>query len=266
MDLIGLAGITIGRFRIHCATGVNPNPLDVFYDGKFKEWQEYQNKRNFECDHIISLINLGGTNWLFAGVYQVHGVQPRSNDKKSWFKYSTSELSGLEHLTGKAIITFTKNFRASYLKGERYVDSLVVQEIKPERQTIEDFPGYNKVNLPFGRLKTVVRQEIKSWKSTLSNVAGVYLIVDMMTGKMYVGCAFGGEGIWQRWCDYERTRHGDNKELRQLLAEKGDEYASNFVFTILEVIDLNASEKDVTTRESHWKDVLLTRKFGYNSN
>lgn len=261
MDLIRLAGLTIGKFKIHCATGEDPTPLEAFYDGKFKKWQEYQTKRNFECEHIISLISLEGSDWLFAGVYKVHGVQPWSFD----FKYSTSEVSGLEHLAGRAIIEFNKQFRASYLNGERYADSLIVKEIKPERQLFGDFPGYNKVYLPFRGLKTVVRQELQSWKTALSNVAGIYLIADKMNGKQYVGSAYGDMGIWQRWCVYADTEHGGNKELRQQLSDKSDEYAMNFLFTILEIIDLNASKEYVTAREGHWKDALLSRQFGYNS-
>lgn len=266
MDLIRLAGLTMGRFKIHCATGINPTPLEAFYDGEFKKWQEYQNNRNFKCDQIISLIHLGGAEWLFAGVYKVHGVKPKSNNKKSWFEYSTSELPGLEHLTGRAVIIFDRRFRNSYLKGERYGEYLAVKEIKAERQSIGDFPGCNKVCLPFRGLKTVIRQELQSWKTALSNVAGVYLIADTKTGKQYVGSAYGDVGIWQRWCAYAGTGHGGNKELRQLLFGKGDDYAVNFLLTILEVIDLNASKEHVTAREGHWKGVLLTRRYGYNSN
>ena len=266
IDLVRLAGITIGKLKIHCATGSNPTPLEAFYDGKFREWQEYQNNRNFKCDHIISLIHLGGSDWLFAGIYKVNSCIPKSNNEKTWFEYSTSELLGLDHLAGRAVINFSKDFRASYLNGERYVDQLIVKEIKPERQSIGDFPGYNKVFLPLRGLKTVVRQQLQSWKTALSNVAGIYLIADTMTGKQYVGSAYGDAGIWQRWCAYADTGHGGNKELRNLLRDKGDNYALNFLFTILEVIDLNASMDYVTTRECHWKDALLTRQYGYNSN
>lgn len=266
MDLIRLAGLEMRKFKIHCATGTNPTPLEAFYDGEFKKWQEYQNNRNFQCDHILSLIHIGGSEWLFAGVYKVNGVQPKSNDKKSWFEYSTSEIPGLEHLTGKAIVVFNKQFRASYLKGDRYADSLLVKEIKPERQSIGDFPGYNKVCLPFRGLKTVVRQQLQSWKTALSNIAGIYLISDTMTGKQYVGSACGDVGIWERWCAYADTGHGGNKELRDLLSDKGNDYALNFQFTILEVVDLNASLEYIASRECHWKDALLTRQYGYNKN
>jgi hypothetical protein len=266
IDLIRLVDITIGKFKIHCATGSNPTPLEAFYDGEFRKWQEYQNNRNFNCDHIISLIHLGGSDWLFAGIYNVNGCTQKSNNEKSWFDYSTSELPGLEHLVGRAVIDFNKNFRASYLNGERYVDQLIVKEIKPERQSIGDFPGYNKVCLPLRGLKTVVRQQLQSWKTALSNVAGIYLIADTLTGKQYVGSAYGDAGIWQRWCAYAETGHGGNKELRELLKDEGETYALNFIITILEVIDLNASMDYVAGRECHWKDALLTRQYGYNSN
>jgi len=266
MDLIRLAGLTMDGFKIHFATGTNPTPLEAFYDGEFKGWQEYQTKRNFERKRILSLIHLGGSDWLFAGVYDVHGVQPKSDNTKSWYEYSTLEVHGLDHLIGRAIIKFNKQFRASYLIGEKYCESLIVKEIKPERQSLGDFPGYNKVCLSFRGLNTVVRQELQSWKTALSNVAGVYLIADTVTGKQYVGSAYGDEGLWQRWCAYAATGHGGNKEPRQLLHEKGKDYAINFLFTILEVIDLNASKDYVIARECHWKDALMTRQFGYNSN
>lgn len=264
MDLIGLAGVKMGKFKIHCATGENPTPLEAFYDGTFKEWQEHQNQRNFQCEHIISLIYLGSSDWLFAGIYKVLGVQPKASSTKSWFEYSTAEVPGVDHLVGRAVISFKKDFRASYLRGECYADHLRVKEIKAERQSVGDFPGYNRVNLSYRSLKTIVRQELQSWKTALSNVAGVYLIVDDKTGKQYVGSAYGAAGIWQRWSAYSATGHGGNNELKQLLAEKGDEYSLNFLFTVLEVVDINASNEFVLGRESHWKDVLLTRKYGYN--
>lgn len=266
IDLIDLAGIKMGRFKIHCATGMNPTPLEAFYDGAFKKWQEWQRNKNVQCDHILSLIHLGRSQWLFAGVYRVNGVQAKSNKQKSWFEYSTSEGDGLEHLTGRVIVAFSKKFRASYLKGARYGKFLIVTEIKPERQAIRDFPGYNRVCLSFRELKTIARQALQSWQTALSNVAGIYLISDTTEGKHYVGSAYGDEGLWQRWCAYAETSHGGNKELRRLLSDKGRDYASHFRFTILEVIDLNASKEYVSSREAHWKDVLLTRQYGYNSN
>jgi hypothetical protein len=266
LELIYLAGVRMYQFKIHCATGTNPTPLEAFYEGTFRQWQEYQHHKNFEYDQILSLIHLGGSDWLFAGVYDVHGVQMKSSGQKSWYEYGTSELAGLEHLTGKVIITFDKKFRASYLKGDRFGDSLIVKEIKSERQSVGEFPGYNRICLPFHLLQIIIHQELQSWKTALSNISGVYLIADSKTGKQYIGSAYGDEGIWQRWLVYAETGHGGNKELRKLLNDEGKNYATNFLFTILEVVDLNASKEYIITRECHWKDALLTRKFGYNEN
>jgi hypothetical protein len=64
-DLIELSGIQLSNFKIHYATGKSNPPLEAYYDGKFKEWQEYQNQKNFECDQIIALINYDRDQWLF---------------------------------------------------------------------------------------------------------------------------------------------------------------------------------------------------------
>jgi hypothetical protein len=83
---------------------------------------------------------------------------------------------------------------------------------------------------------------------------------------VYVGSAYGGDGIWQRWTAYVKTGHGGNKEIKALLKQKGANYAWNFQFSILEVTDLNANEDHAIKREAHWKKVLLSREFGYNKN
>ena len=265
-DIIELSGIQLQNFKINCATGrINP-PLEAFYDGKFKEWQEYQNQKNFECDQIVSLINIFRDNWLFAGIFKVHSVKEKSTRKKTWFEYSTSEIPGLDHLTGKAIIKFEKSFRASYLKGQKFIDQLIVTEIRPKKMSIGDFPGYNSVLLSNRLLKTIVRENLASWKSALSNVSGVYVIVDKKAGKQYVGSAHGGEGLWQRWVAYTKNGHGGNKELRKLLNTKGQDHVENFQYSILEVCDINANDEYIISRETHWKNVLCSREFGYNKN
>jgi len=156
MDLIGLAGVKLGKFKIHCVTGDNPTPLEAFYDGTFKQWQESQNNRNFECEHVISLIQLGNSDWLFAGAYKILGVQQKANHTKTWYEYLTAEINGIEHLVGRAVVSFEKKFRASYLRGERYADSLIIKEIKAERQSIGEFPGFNRTCVSYRVLKTIV--------------------------------------------------------------------------------------------------------------
>jgi len=265
-QLIDLAGVSLGRFKIHCAKAQShPTPLERFFDGEFKEWQEGQNQHNFNCDKIVSLIFLHGNKWLFAGVYSVLGVE-RPTKERTWFKYSTEYVAGLEHIVGRAIVTFERSFRASYLKGENYGDQLFVSEIRDQRMSVGDFPGYNAVLLSYSLLRTIIREDLDSWRSPLSNVSGVYVITDNNTGKFYVGSAYGGDGIWQRWQAYAKTGHGGNKELKALLRKPRQAYVQHFQFSVLEVCDLNASKAYVISREVHWKDVLRSREFGYNEN
>ena len=266
IDLINLSGITLGHYKIHCATGIKTSPLEAFFEGKFKEWQESQNQPNFQCDEILALIHLNKDRWLFAGIYKVLGVKKRKEGKRTRYYYSTKEITGLEHLTGRGIIKFEKNFRASYLVGKKHSENLVVSEIRDQRMSVGEFPGYNSVRLSYRLLSTIIREEIPSWKSALCNIAGVYVLTDTKTGKQYIGSAYGGDGIWHRWVRYAKDGHGGNKEIKALLKIKGHKYSSNFQFSVLEVCDLNANNDYVISRESHWKNVLLTREFGLNKN
>lgn len=266
IDLISMAGVKLFDFKIHCATSEKNPPLEAFYAGTFQRWQEEQGNKNFQCKHVLSLIHLGGKQWLFAGVYAVKGVRPFERKGKRLFMYSTTEINGLEHLTGKAIIQFDKKFRASYLIGPKFEDQLLLIELRNERMTIGEFPGYNSVLLSYRNLNTIIREANPSWKSALSNVAGVYLVTDTSSGKLYVGSAYGGDGIWQRWTNYAKNGHGGNKEMRILIQKKKPEHVENLQFSLLEVCDLNANEKYVCERETHWKTVLNSRKFGLNAN
>lgn len=266
VDLIRQSGIDLGRYKIHCATDNKHSdwrPLEAYFAGTFEDGQASQSKTNFTCDNVLSLINLGDSKrWLFVGVYRVKGVQPA----KGWsgFIYSLKRLPGLEHLEGRAIVDFPKSFRSSYLVGPNYEDQLIVRAIREERLSIADFPGFNRVRLSFEMLASIIRQNNPSWRAALANVAGVYVIADRATGKQYVGSAYGGVGLWQRWSAYAKTGHGGNKKLRQLLKQKGFEYAKNFQFSLLEFCDITESDGYILSRESHWKDVLLTHEFGLN--
>lgn len=268
IDLLRLSNVELQDFKIHCATGKNVKlaPLEAFFDGTFEQWQACQSQKNFKCKHIVSLIHLGGRHWLFAGVFSVLGVKPGNIHNPNGYEYETEELEGLQHLTGRAVVDFNKTFRASYLRGDKHKDQLMVVAIREQRMTIGDFPGFNGVLLSHTMLKTIVREANPSWRAALANVAGVYVITDITSGKQYVGSAYGGVGIWQRWSEYAKTGHGGNKELKQLLKLHGVDHAQSLQMSILEVCDLNASSEYVISRESHWKNVLKTREFGLNAN
>ncbi len=64
IDLISMAGIKLFDYKIHCATGKDHPPLDVYFAGTFKKWQEQQTQKNFQCKHVLSLIHLENNCWL----------------------------------------------------------------------------------------------------------------------------------------------------------------------------------------------------------
>lgn len=265
-DLLKLAAVDLGGFKIHLATGWPNPPLIAYFDGKFKEWQEYQNRRNFKCDSVVSLIHLHSDKWLFVGVWRIDAVKPMTNSEKSWFEYSTTEVPGLEHLSGRVIVRFARSFRASYLHGRRYADQLVVAQLLEERMSMADFPGYSSVLLSFDQLRHIVGRNLEAWRAALKSVAGIYLIADVSCGKLYVGSAYGTEGIWGRWRAYVGSHHGNNRDLRELMDKLGTAHAKNFQFSILEICDVMETKEQVLARETHWKKALQSREFGYNAN
>ena len=241
------------------------NPLDKYLAGQFDEWQRWQTRRNFERTFVISLIDIGdGGRWLFAGVHR-SGEATLHEDRRE-LRYDMMEEPQCHELNGRLIVKVDKNWRQPYVYAENYMDIIVVDELMREPLSIGEFPGFKAVNLTKDQLDTVVRQSDPSWRSALSRVAGVYLITDTATGKFYVGSATGQGGIWQRWSDYAANSHGDNVELKKLLAELGAVRAQDFRYAILEVADVHASAEDVLARESHWKDVLMSRRYGLNAN
>lgn len=263
VDILKINGIPLRNWKIHLATGSNPTPLEAYYQGRFKEWQEEQSKKNFQCEMVVGLIQLHAGQWLFGGVYRILGV---GKGTKTPYLYRTELLLGQEELIGRVIVRYKRDFRASYIKGHRFGHLLEVAEIKPQRITIEPFPGYNRVVLSHARLCTIVQEHEALWKSALSSVKGVYLIADSRTGLLYVGSATGSDGIWQRWVGYADSGHGGNKELQALLGRKGEKYARSFHYSILEIADFHATDDEIKEREQHWKRVLLSRDQGLNRN
>lgn len=270
MDLFSLLGlhdsrVTNANTKVHLAgfNGVE-NPLRVYFEGRFEEWQSWQNKKNFGKSYVVSLIQLPERNrWLYVGTYEVHGCDWVEERKE--FLYALEPLPSCADFSGRLIVDFARPGRASYLLAASFGAQMSVHEIRPERMHLEEFPGFKKVDLEWPDLEIVVRQNSTSWRTALSNVAGVYLISDPKDGKLYVGSATGEGGIWARWCQYV-DGHGKNIELVKLIKAVGRERARAFRFSILEIADVHASRDEIVERESHWKRVLMTRSHGYNAN
>ena len=212
--------------KLHLATwnGVE-QPLDVYLAGNFNDWQRWQNAKNFERRIVISLIDIPHQKdtWLFAGVYRSNGLDRKWSDeyKNHYNWYDLTEEQTYKEMNGRLVVRFARPGRAPYLLAEKWCNKIFLSEIYPERQSVGEFPGFKAVNLTKAQLELIVQRAPESWRTALSNVAGVYLISDTITGRFYVGSAYGEGGIWHRWSEYADDGHGGNVELKKLLADEG---------------------------------------------
>lgn len=262
VDILRAEGVALGHYKVHLATPGRTSPLEAYLGGHFKEWQEKQNAKNFECETVIGLIRLRDEQWLFAGAYRILGVR----GKKPRFRYETELLPGQTDLVGRIMIRFKRRFRNSYIRGDKYGSQLEVTKLLERPYAIESFKGYKEVRLSHQVLRMIIQRQEESWQTALSSVNGIYLIIDDKTGKTYVGSAYGRGGIWQRWRSHLEKGHGSTVELRALLKSKGINYAEHFQYSILEIADPLDKKAQVRERENYWKKVLLSREFGYNRN
>ena len=173
--------------------------------------------------------------------------------------YEFEELDEYKEYIGRIVVRFKNHAQNMKRRGENVLPLCEVEQILPSVYNNDYFPGYNNVNVSWQSLKNLITKD--SWRSALENQKGVYLLVDSNTGKQYVGSAYGENMILGRWETYLQTCHGGNKLLKELDA---DYIKNNFYFTILETFNKDTDDQIIIERESHWKDVLQTRKFGYN--
>lgn len=256
------------KAKVHLARyNGNERPLDVFLEGQFDEWQRWQTKRNFQREFVVSLVNAGApTHWLYAGLFRsIDYVE--ENDHRRHYYYTLDRLASSEEWAGRLYLSSVYTARGSYPRGETLADDLTIAELLPERLSISDFPGFKAVNLTKVQLDIVVRNNTPAWRSALSSVKGIYLITDTATGKLYVGKAVGADGFWGRWCTYAANGHGGNVALRKEFGiGAAPERQRDLRFAILEIADLTTKEEEINVRESHWKEVLLSRVHGNNRN
>lgn len=184
-------------------------------------------------------------------------------------RYVLREVDTYRKWEGRLVCRFHRyqglRGRSFYL--EKPLDFFQVHELLPERYDGEKFCGYPAINHSFSSLQPILIREKSDWKAALLAVKGVYLIIDATNGRQYVGSAYGEAGIWSRLCSYIATGHGWNDELVRTIQEKGHDYAmKNFKFSLLEVFSFNTPDEVILAREGHWKNVLLSRQFGYNRN
>lgn len=274
MEKIPLARIIkiedITSFKFHAARkSSETQPLDVYVRDKnewymWNKWRGYRN--DFNRDYIFSLIDFYPETdmWLFGGIYKVL----ERNNIAGEHSYEISEELKYSPFIGRLKIHLPKPSRGRSFCLENHYDDMIVSEILKFPYSGEQFPGYENINHDFDILQQIFINEKKDWKGALESIKGIYLIMDKLNGRKYIGSAYGNSGIWSRWSCYMKTGHGYNDELREVINKKGFKYAvSNFRIALLEYHSMKVDDTKIFERESYWKRTLLSRgDFGYNRN
>ena len=274
-DLLKIDVKELSKYKLHLAkSNSEDQPLDVFAKDRneWVSWNTYRKERDdFNREYIFSLIQdyHYGDRYIFGGVFRVLERYADWKERNNT-GYRIEEVEEFSPYVGRLEIGFSAiKSRGRAFCFERWVDDMVVLQIRDKSYQCIDFPGYDNVCVDFAMLEHIVKNQAQSWKVALENVKGVYVIADKSNGKKYVGSAYGEAGIWSRWSTYVHSDgHGNNDELVALIAEKGAEYAKkNFQFAILEILPMKADADTVIRRENFWKQILLTKgRFGYNKN
>lgn len=253
-------------FKAHFAVwNQYDQPMDVLgrsFD-EWRGWQEFRpTKNDFNRPYIFSLAKDYRYNdrWLFGGIWEV------SNRHPDRYEVQLCDL-------GKPYIkrlVLRRDFKQRQIrtKMESHYDAFEVVEILGEPYAGLPFTGYENINLTFAELETIVRNNQPDWNIALSHAKGVYLITDTLTGKIYVGSAYGQSGLWSRWNDYVNTGHGGNVELRNIVTDPSLDYCrKHFRFSLLEMAPSGEADDNIIRREMHWKNVLGSKgELGLNRN
>ncbi len=268
--------------------GINPTKVRVVRHGnkeipilktfhedlpRLEVYQSYQRPRKYgDANAIAVFAPYLKTTALFLGLWDIFGCTENSGFTNknllelekfslpvSWYrdhvKYDLKRNIFLDELSERLVI----EWGAATVSWVQTKDKEVV-ELKG-KNSIGDFQSFSQVSLAYQDLKIIdlYPDTNLTWLKALSSVNGIYLIQDTLSGKLYVGSAYGEQGIYGRWSTYAQNGHGGNLELQDL-------DPSNFVFSILEIVPATTTADGVIDYENKWKEKLGTRKFGLNKN
>lgn len=251
--------------------------LDHQNDGLFEDYVREHTPVNanllIQADYVIAFV-ADGKHSRFAGVYQVLGEDKRikvlSEDPKKKYEekifLKVLRLRAFEPLGGRVLVDWGGLAAQRWLqwfRGDKKVlriDQGIIRMMIP-------FTSYNDVLLSFKELKNLIETDNVEWRDKLKAVNGIYGIADQSNGKLYVGSAYGNEGIWGRWKVYVETNgHGNNDMLVEIINNNKDYAWDHFQWFILETFPLNVTDDYAIQRENLYKEKLCTRAFGYNKN
>ncbi len=252
--------------------------VDLQRHGWLDLYQRYQTRPVFHnCRQIVSFCGLSGSRASFHGVYRVHGVHAAAEGdvlpgcpwSAEWQKiaehyYDLERDPRFDEFRDRLIIDWGKSTRAWV---QRLAQPKPVLEILAPGRKLPPFDDYLEFSLTFAQLKDLFAHEEahREWRARLSAVGGIYLILAETTGDLYVGSASGENGIWGRWREYARTRHGGNVLLKELIGRDHD-YPERFRYSVLQILPKTIARDEIIKREAVYKNKLGSRATGLNLN
>jgi len=278
LDILKLGGFTwTDATRLVRHQDVRYPVDELLRHGWLELYQRYQGRSVFrKVDQIVSFYGLTGTRAAFYGVYRVLRERPRTDGlvlkdcpwsakwhQEAGFFYDLKYDPRFDDLRHRLIVDWGHATR-SWIQKPANKHVLSIQE--PGRR-LPPFEDYLEFSLSFDQLRDLFANEEAhtEWRSRLSAVAGVYLILAEGSGDLYVGSAYGEGGIWTRWRNYAASGHGGNALLRDLIA-RDPSYPSAFRFSLLQILPRTMAREEVIKREAVYKAKLGTRARGLNLN
>lgn len=269
-DLLSFSEEEMGKVKIKFNQhNGSEDPMDLYKSNPEivnTTWLFWNKNRRyfFEGQIAMCFLKLSYDKWLLTTIKKV----TKDLQINGGVSFEGEEIQRFKPLFGRVIVEYHKTSQAQGRYFHELQDELVVNQILPDQYDGEDFPGYDKVRLSFRQLETIITRGKKDWIAALSNQKAVYLITDKSNGKLYVGSATAKAGmLLQRWSNYVSNGHGGNKELIELVEREGFDYVKkNFQYSILENYNAKVDDYVIRARESWWKETLLSRVWGYNSN
>ncbi len=237
--------------------------MDLFKNNDLTEllnWQfwNYSKSKSFKVGQTtIGLVRIQGDFWLLFDISTItedlnvyNGVGFKNETQDRFKKYF-----------GRVIVEYKNKSQNLVRLASKVLSECKVSQILEAEFEDDEFPGYDRINLPWTDMKRVIN--LNTWKTALENQKGVYLITDKSNGKLYVGSAYGDSMIHGRWNQYIKNGHGGNVNLKALTFSHIQEH---FSYSILDIYKSTTDDSVIINRESWWKDTLLSRKHGYNKN
>ena len=264
-DILRLDNLKDVKIRFNLMIAQNWNPIELFKNGNIStmldgQYWNYNKNKSYKAGQItIGLVKIKQNEdfWLLFHIVQV----TKDLNILNGVGYEFQDLLEYEKYVGRLVIKFKNKVQRMIRNAESVIDDCYVSQILPDTFDNDLFPGYERVNISWDKMKRVLEKD--NWKTALQNQKGVYLLTDKSNGKMYVGSACGENMILGRWKDYVNTGHRGNAELKRLTF---DHIKQNFKYSILDIYKSTTDDEIIKKREDWWKKVLQSREFGYNKN